>query len=377
MSDTRDTAKPRRSNGLTQEGWSFLLQLLEEAGYRPFDDNGQFVARQILREHFFYVLEPNARPIENLERVAREQREDMYTKLGVRLNRIRPGHPQETVTEETLRALAALPGLSDPNFLIRPDIHELVKDVIVPRDPRKIDFLRFIRKLTVPRPTKEGASKLSEVQCSTSAQKANVAMYLGGVSFSISKSFGNLQLVPEAGGIRLLYTPFENGKELTEGPACLNLVLPLEAIGGLLGAAIAFFEQKECLDENVILWGDDIHDTLIKLYRDKPQGADNRLNGTENCWLRLVTGPTEVERRRIRLLPRDLIALIEALRMTALFAAVKGTHAPRPIPPTFVHREFNPAVISELESKSLAPIPPEAAGSSATQPQAENSEATL
>ena len=133
------------------------------------------------------------------------------------------------------------------------------------------------------------------------------------ITFSIIKSFGRLQLIPESVGLRFLYVPIVNGLEVPDSPGYLDLVVPIEAIGGLWATARAFLYGVEALDENVILQPgvarDEETDTLIKLYRDKPRGQQGKLTGEETCWLRLVTGRTEEERRRIKLGPRDLICI--------------------------------------------------------------------
>lgn len=156
-------------------------------------------------------------------------------------------------------------------------------------------------------------------------------MYLGGVTFSISKSFGNLQLVPEKAGLRVYYTPIVNGVESASGPGFLNLLLPLDAVGGLWATARAFLYGVESLDENVIMQGaaGSDSDILIKLYRDKPRGANGKLSGEETCWLRLVTGRSEEERRRIKLGPRDLLCLELACGSVMTLASNAGTHAPQ------------------------------------------------
>lgn len=157
-------------------------------------------------------------------------------------------------------------------------------------------------------------------------------MYVGCLSFFVNKSFGSLQLVPEDRGLRVLYTPIVNGVEAPEAPGHLNLLLPLEAVGGLWATTRAFLYGLESLDENVILQGgsqDAESDTLIKLYRDKPRGEDGRLTGEETCWLRLVTGRSEDERRRIKLGPRDLVCLELSCASVMNLAAQAGTHQPR------------------------------------------------
>ena len=157
-------------------------------------------------------------------------------------------------------------------------------------------------------------------------------MYAGGITFSISKSFGSLQLVPQADGLRLYYTPIVNGAEAPNSPGFLDMVLPLEAIGGLWATCRAFLYGVESLDENVILQGASTEgdsDTLIKLYRDKPRGQQGKLTGEETCWLRLVTGRTEEERRRIKLGPRDLLCLELACTSVLSLASQAGTHRPQ------------------------------------------------
>ena len=173
-------------------------------------------------------------------------------------------------------------------------------------------------------------------------------MYLGGVTFSITKSFGNLQLVPENGGLRVYYTPITNGSEVTEGPGFLNMVLPLEAIGGLWATARAFLYGVESLDENVILQGAEgaDSDTLVKLYRDKPRGANGKLTGEETCWLRLVTGRSEEERRRIKLGPRDLLCLELACNAVFSLSSQAGTHQPKLV--RTASRQVNPTMAQQL-----------------------------
>jgi hypothetical protein len=157
-------------------------------------------------------------------------------------------------------------------------------------------------------------------------------MYLGGVTFSINKSFGSLQLVPEAQGLRVFYTPIVDGVEQPSSLGFLNLLLPLDAIGGLWATARAFLYGVESLDENVILQGSEKtedSDTLIKLYRDKPRGQQGKLSGEETCWLRIVTGRSEEERRRIKLGPRDLLSLELACNAVLILAAQAGLHQPQ------------------------------------------------
>ena len=157
-------------------------------------------------------------------------------------------------------------------------------------------------------------------------------MYLGGITFSINKSFGNLQLVPESEGLRVYYTPILNGVETKEGPGFLDLLIPMDAVGGLWATTRAFLYGVESLDENVILQGGGTEpdsDILIKLYRDKPRGQQGRLSGEEVCWLRLVTGRTEEERRRIKLGPRDLMCLELACNTVMTLAVHKGAHNPK------------------------------------------------
>lgn len=156
-------------------------------------------------------------------------------------------------------------------------------------------------------------------------------MYAGGLTFSISKSFGSLQLVPEASGLRLEYVPVADGNPSPDSPGYLNLVLPLDAIGGLWATTRAFLYGVESLDENVILQAgaQSDSDTLIKLYRDKPRGQHGRLTGEETCWLRLVTGRSEEERRRIKLGPRDLLCLELACNTVLVLAGQAGTHGPQ------------------------------------------------
>lgn len=156
-------------------------------------------------------------------------------------------------------------------------------------------------------------------------------MYRGGVTFSITKSFGRLQLIPESDGLRLFYIPIVNGAETPGAPGHLDMLLPIDAIGGLWATTRAFLYGVESLDENVILQGGEVEtesDTLVKLYRDKPRGQQGKLSGEEVCWLRIVTGRTEEERRRIKLGPRDLLCLELACNSVMILAGEAGTHRP-------------------------------------------------
>jgi len=159
-------------------------------------------------------------------------------------------------------------------------------------------------------------------------------MYRGGVTFSINKSFGHLQLIPEPNGLRLCYIPIVNGQEAPGAPGSLDMVLPIDAIGGLWATTRAFLYGVESLDENVILQSGSTEadsDTLIKLYRDKPRGQQGRLSGEETCWLRIVTGRTEEERRRIKLGPRDLLCLELACTSVMTLAVHTNNHKPAPV----------------------------------------------
>src|ERR1700760_4907773 len=119
--------KRLRANGLTPEGWSFLLKILHAAGYQPFSDEGEFVVRRTLKEHFFLALNPLVSPAKLAATSKDDARQRTLIKLAARLQRLRPGHPQQTASEETLKALVQLQGLKDPKFLDRPEVHELLK----------------------------------------------------------------------------------------------------------------------------------------------------------------------------------------------------------------------------------------------------------
>lgn len=154
-------------------------------------------------------------------------------------------------------------------------------------------------------------------------------MYHGGISFTITKSFGKLQLIPEKDGLRFYYLPIVEGEESTTNVGFLDLLVPLEAVGGLWATARAFLNGMESLDENVILKGsEEDGDILIKLYRDKPRGAQGKLAGDETSWLRIVTGKTEEERRRVKLGPRDLLCIELACQAVLTVAAAEKSHKP-------------------------------------------------
>lgn len=126
--------------------------------------------------------------------------------------------------------------------------------------------------------------------------------------FTIAKSFGRLQLIPEAHGLRLWYVPNVNGELAPESIGACDVLIPIQAVGGLWATARAFLYGVESLDENVII-RDAEGDVLVKLYRDKPKGAQGTLTGDEISWLRIVSGRSEEERRRIKLGPRDLLCI--------------------------------------------------------------------
>ena len=126
--------------------------------------------------------------------------------------------------------------------------------------------------------------------------------------FTIAKSFGRLQLIPEAHGLRMWYIPSQDGQLEPEGLGACDVTIPLEAVGGLWATSRAFLYGVESLDENIIIRAPE-GDILVKLYRDKPKGAQGALTGEEVCWLRIVSGRSEDERRRIKLGPRDLLSI--------------------------------------------------------------------
>lgn len=158
-----------------------------------------------------------------------------------------------------------------------------------------------------------------------------VFMYRGGITFSISKSFGRLQLVPETNGLRLFFSPIANNAESPSALGSLDMLIPIDAIGGLWATTRAFLYGVESLDESVALEnsapeGD--AETVVKLYRDRPRGQHGKLSGEEMCWLRIVTGRTEAERKRIKLGPRDLLCLELACNSVMILAGNAGTHRP-------------------------------------------------
>ena len=143
-----------------------------------------------------------------------------------------------------------------------------------------------------------------------------------------------MQLVPENKGLRIVYKPVINNVELTDGLGFIDLFLPIDAVGGLWATTKAFLYAVESLDENIILQNKgagESSDILIKLYRDKPLGDQGKLNGHESCWLRIVNGRSEEERRRIKLGPRDLLCLELACQSVMTFAGVSSEHNPKKI----------------------------------------------
>ncbi len=157
-------------------------------------------------------------------------------------------------------------------------------------------------------------------------------MYSGGITFLINKSFGRLQLIPESEGLRFFYVPVLDGVDSPGAPGSLDLLVPLDAVGGLWATTKAFLFGVESLDENIILKGGEgteDSDILIKLYRDKPRGVHGKLTGEETSWLRIVTGRSEEERRRVKLGPRDLLCLELACASVMNLAAETRSHNPQ------------------------------------------------
>jgi hypothetical protein len=140
------------------------------------------------------------------------------------------------------------------------------------------------------------------------------------ITFTIAKSFGRLHLVPQADCLQMHYVPTVNGELAPDAPGACVVNVPLDAVGGLWATARAFLYAVESLDENVIMRGEQ-GDVLIKLYRDKPRGAGGTLTGEEISWLRIVTGRSEEERRRIKLGPRDLLCLELACNSVLVLSA--------------------------------------------------------
>ena len=144
--------------------------------------------------------------------------------------------------------------------------------------------------------------------------------------FTIAKSFGRLQLIPEINGLRLFYVPNVNGELSPESLGACDVLIPIQAVGGLWATARAFLYGVESLDENVII-RDSEGDVLVKLYRDKPKGAQGKLTGEEVSWLRVVSGRSEEERRRIKLGPRDLLCIELACNAVLVLSASPIHHA--------------------------------------------------
>ena len=144
--------------------------------------------------------------------------------------------------------------------------------------------------------------------------------------FTIAKSFGRLQLIPEPDGLRLWYIPNVNGQLAPEAVGMCDILLPLEAVGGLWATARAFLYGVESLDENIIIRAPE-GDVLVKLYRDKPKGAQGSLSGEEVSWLRIVSGRSEDERRRIKLGPRDLLCIELACNAVLVLSGSPLYHA--------------------------------------------------
>ncbi|MDD2943484.1 MAG: hypothetical protein PHC51_11040 [bacterium] len=143
---------------------------------------------------------------------------------------------------------------------------------------------------------------------------------MGKINFTIEKPFGHLQLIPHANGLQMKFLPNINGELDENGLGSCSVMIPIEYVGGLWATSRAFLYAVESLDVNVIISAQD-GDTLVKLYRDKPKGAGGSLTGEEVSWLRIVTGRSEEERRRIKLGPRDLLCLELACNSVLVLSA--------------------------------------------------------
>ena len=128
--------------------------------------------------------------------------------------------------------------------------------------------------------------------------------------FDITKSFGRLRLIPTKIGLQMSYYPNVSGEINTESVGTCTIMIPIDKMGDLWTTARAFLYGVESLDTNIVIQRQEGEsDVLVKLYRDKPKGAHGTLSGAEVSWLRIVSGRTEEERRRIKLGPRDLLSL--------------------------------------------------------------------
>lgn len=164
--------------------------------------------------------------------------------------------------------------------------------------------------------------------------------------FTIGKSFGRLQLIPEHNGLRLWYIPSVNGQLNTEAPGACDILLPLEAVGGLWATARAFLYEVESLDENIIIRAPE-GDVLVKLYRDKPKGSQGGLSGEEVTWLRIVSGRSEDERRRIKLGRKDLLCMELACNAVLVLSA-----SPVYAGATYLNGSIHGAHVHESEHES-------------------------
>jgi hypothetical protein len=230
-----------------------------------------------------------------------------------------------------------------------------------PDHPRLEEMLAAVASFMEAPSDPQAQSAFSPVHSEVSEPSAKgpggPAMYIGGVTFSVNKRFGSLQFVPHPQGLRLSYTPVVDGVEDANAPGGLNLLLPLDAVGGMWATARAFLYGVPSLDENIIMQGggSEHSDVLIKLYREKGKGEDGRLTGTETSWLRLVTGPAEEERRRILMGPRDLICLELACQAVLTLAGAAGTHRPRPYCPEPSPETETPSSPESQETTPEAP----------------------
>ncbi|MBL7663151.1 hypothetical protein JNK13_10415 [bacterium] len=143
------------------------------------------------------------------------------------------------------------------------------------------------------------------------------------MSFEIAKSFGRLYLDPSSSSLRLRYVPMEDGELNENSIGACDIAIDIEDVGNLWATTRAFLYGVESLDLNIIIRPAEESDSevLVKLYRDKPKGAQGALSGEETCWLRIVSGRSEEERRRIKLGPRDLLSIELACNAVLVMSA--------------------------------------------------------
>src|ERR1019366_1017720 len=91
---------------LTVNGWIFLVELLEVAGYGAKGPEGDLIVSKRLKDDLFESVKQRERRSKVNREYTMEEEKKVHVNLAARLQRLRPGHPQESVGIATLELVA-------------------------------------------------------------------------------------------------------------------------------------------------------------------------------------------------------------------------------------------------------------------------------